>query len=220
MWVNIHLKEIFQVNRVIKFFIISDLLLFGGWGLIAPIFALFIVARIGGADAIIVGLAAAVYWIVKSLLQIPIALYLDETQGEKDDFYALLLGLILAGFTAMAFLLVRSIAGLLVVEILHAVAFAFYVPAWSAIFSRHLDKERYAFEWSLNSATLGVASGVTALIGGALAKFLGFEAVFVSVAVLSFASALTLFLVPDLILPKVKSNEPMIQDHSPRTINK
>lgn len=219
MRINVDLKK-FKVNRVIKYFILVDLVFFGGWGLIGPIFAIFILEQVATANLITIGAVSGIYWIVKSLAQIPVAMYLDKHEGERDDFYALLIGLMLAGFSAMAYLLINSVFSLFVVEVLHAVAFGFYVPSWSAIFSRHLDKKHYAFDWSLDSTAVGLVFGLTAFLGGTMAKFLGFKAVFILVSLLSFASALILFLVPNLIIPKQTSRKPIIRDHTPMNINK
>ena len=212
--ISIDLKSL-SLNRVIRAFILADLLLWGGWGLIGPIFALFVVERIPGAGLVAVGSAAGIYWIVKSLVQIPVAIFLDRREGERDDFFVLVASLILVGFTAMAFLLVRSVGGLFLVTFLQAVAFAFYTPSWSALFSRHLDKDHCAFDWSLDSTSIGFASGATAFLGAALARIFGFPIVFILASALAFAGALLLLAVPNLVLPKPvrKSEQPFLRDH-------
>jgi MFS family permease len=196
--VNIDIK----VGRLVKFFVISDFFLLAGWGFIDPVFSVFIVQKIVGAGLITVGIAAAIYWIVKSVLQIPIAKYLDKTPGEKDDFVALVGGLLLAGISAMAFSWVHTVGELYLVQAVHAVAFAFYSASWPAIFSRHLDKDRFSFDWSLDSVTVGVASGITGLLGGIVAEVWGYPSVFLSAGVLCFIAAFVLIAAPDLILPK------------------
>jgi len=217
--INFNLKDL-KVNRLIRFFVVSDLFFWSGWGLLTPIFAIFIVNRIQGATVLTVGIASAIYWVVKALFQMPVALYLDKHEGERDDFHALISGLILGGITAFSFLLVNSAAGLYFVIFLQALAFGLYTPAWSAIFSRHLDKKNYAFDWSLDNTTIGLALGITAFVGAALASAFGFNAIFVATGVLSFISATILIFVPDLILPDVKTETPPFQDHSPANIGK
>ncbi len=215
---TIDLKKL-TISRVIKFLVISDLLFLGGWGLIGPILAVFILREVPGTTLFTVGAAVAAYWFAKSLFQLPIAILIDKIEGEKDDFYALLASLMLSGFVAMAYLLVDSVGGLMLVSALQGVAFAFYTPSWSGIFSRHLDKEHYALEWSLDSTTIGFAYGITALAGGAMANYFGFKSVFIFASLASFAAALLLFTVPNLILPKQKSNIALIRDHTPANIN-
>ncbi len=217
--INFNLKDL-KVNRLIRFFVASDLLFWSGWGLITPVFAIFVIEKIAGATIVNVGIASAIYWIAKALLQMPVALYLDKHEGERDDFHALVSGLILAGFAAISFVLVRSITGLYFVVFLQALAFGLYTPSWSAIFSRHLDKKNYAFDWSLDNTSIGIALGITAMIGSALAATFGFDVIFISASVLSFASAMLLLFVPDLILPEAKHAEGPILDHNPGNIGK
>ncbi len=201
MDLKLNIREL-SINRIVRYLVVVDLMLWGGWGLFAPIFAVFILDRIPGATLITIGAVSALYWTVKSIIQIPIALFLDRRAGERDDFYTVIMALILAGFTAISFLLVHTIPGLFLVTFLQAVAFGIYIPAWSGIFSRHLDKNHYSFDWSLDSTSVGFAYGVTALVGGSLAALLGFETVFILASVISFTSAVVLFFAPNLILPK------------------
>lgn len=210
--IHFNLKEL-TINRVIRYFILSDLLFWGGWGLVTPIFALFIVGHVPGATVFTVGLADALYWLVKSVFQIPVALFLDRRGKDHLDLHILIIGLMLAGFVAMSFPLIPNAGFLYVLMILQGIAYGLYTPAWSAVFSRHLDKSHYAFDWSLDSTTIGISSGIAALIGGAIASVFGFEAVFVLTGFFSFFSGLLLLSVPDLVMPKATTNvEPIIAD--------
>ncbi len=205
-----------KVNRVIRYFVLSDLLFFGGWGLINPIFALFVIGHIAGATVLTVGIASAFYWITKALFQIPVALYLDKKDKDHLDLHALITGLMLAGFAAMAFPLAPNIGILYLLMIVQGIAYGLYTPSWSAVFSRHLDKNHYAFDWSLDSTTIGIFSGIAALVGGTIARFFGFEMVFVLTGFLSFASGLLLLSVPDLVLPKTTTPAaPILPEHTP-----
>lgn len=209
-----------RVNRIVKYFVIVDLVFLSGWGLIGPIFPIFILEEIEGATLFTVGAAIALYWFVRSVIQLPVAILLDEHEGEKDDFFTLILGLMLAGFAAMSFLVVRTIFGLFVVEFFHAVAFGLYAPSWSAIFSRHLDKKQFAFDWSLDHTAIGVSYAIASFLGGVMAKLFGFQSIFIITSIISFASAFLLFFVPHLVLPKIKSRQALVFDHTPKVINK
>ena len=43
-----------KINKVIKHLVVSDLLFLGSWGMISPIFPIFIISKIEGASVIIV----------------------------------------------------------------------------------------------------------------------------------------------------------------------
>jgi MFS family permease len=196
--VNINIK----VGRLVKYFIISDFFLLAGWGLIDPIFSVFIIQRVVGGTLMTVGIAAAIYWIIRSVAEIPIAKYLDRTPGEHDDFMALIGGLLLVGISAIAMCWVTRPWELYVVHAIQAIAFAFYYASWPTIFSRHLDKDAIAFDWSLDSSVAGIGAGVTGFLGGVIAGTLGYDVVFVAAGIMAFIAAFVLVAVPDLILPK------------------
>jgi len=196
--VNINVK----VGRVVKFFVISDFFLLAGWGLIDPVFSVFIIQRVVGGTLTVIGIAAAIYWIIRSIAQIPIANYLDRTPGEHDDFMALVGGLLLVGISAIAMCWVTKIWELYVIHALQAVAFAFYYASWPTIYSRHLDKDNISLDWSLDSSVSGIGAGVTGFLGGVIADTLGYNVVFVGAGIMAFIAAFVLLAVPDLIMPK------------------
>src|SRR3989344_2290019 len=97
------------VNKIVKILITSDFFLNLGWGLLGPIFAIFIVQNIAienvSEAAKVAGFASLSYWAVKSMLQIPIGHYLDRNHGEKDDFWFMITGTFIAGFIPLGYLI-------------------------------------------------------------------------------------------------------------------
>ncbi len=218
MRININVN--LRVGRVVKYFILVDLALLAGWGLIEPIFSVFVVNNVRGATLVTIGTSAAIYWFLKSILQIPLAKYLDERSGEKDDFYALILGLFIAAFAAISFALVKEVWQLYVVQVIHAIGFALYVASWPAIFSRHLDKDRVSFDWALDSTAVGVSAGISGFVGGVLAEQFGYVIVFVLAGIFTAVSAFILLSVPDLVLPPAQKMPTRFKDHTPSDIGR
>lgn len=215
MQYGVILRNLKNVNRIVRFLALGDLLLWGGWGFVGPVFALFVVAQIEGANAATVGTAVGIYWIVKALVQIPVASYLDRTPGEKDDFYALIFSFILAGFTAMLFLLVQSSTMLFFITGLQGIAFGIYTPSWAALFSRHLDTDHNALDWALDSTTVGLAYGSAGIIGGLLAAAFGFDAVFILASILCFGGVVLLITVPNFVIPRPPKSGPAKPEEAP-----
>ena len=196
--VNVNVK----VGRLVKYFVISDFFLLAGWGFIDPVFSVFIIQRVAGGTLFVVGVAAAIYWILRSVLQIPIANFIDRTPGERDDFMTLVGGLLLVGISAIAMVWVTQVWELYLIHAIQAAAFALYYASWPAIFSRHLDKDSISLDWSLDSAVGGIGAGITGFLGGMIAATLGYDAVFVTAGLLAFIAAFILMAVPDLVLPR------------------
>lgn len=183
--------------------VFSDLVLNSGWGLVSPILAIYIVGSIQGGNAKVAGIAMGVYWLGKSILQIPFSHYLDENHGEKDDYYALFLGTLLASSTPLGFIFATLPWHVYVLQGLHALGMALAIPSWSAIFTRHIQKKREAFCWGLDSSAIGLGAGIAAILGGTIAEIFGFVPLFIGVSVFGIVAAFLFLLIRKEILPKV-----------------
>jgi len=209
--ISLDIKDL-TVNRVLRHFILSDLLLLGGWGLISPVFGLFVISEIPDATIFSVGISVGIYFITKSIVQLPIAILLDKKQNEGTSFYILISSLILASLSAIAYATVHTVNGLYIVSAIQGFSFGLYTPSWSGMFSKHLDNNHCSLDWSLDSATIGIASGAAAIFGGLIASTFGFISIFVVASLFSFFGAITLLTVPRIIFPnkvptKMDSNE-------------
>lgn len=211
-----------KISKFIKKFIIADTVLFGGWGFVDPIFSIFIIKEIAGATLITVGVAVAIYWILKSLIQVPVAIFLDKTDGEKDDFYALIGALFLVGIGSLGLVLATQTWHIYLIQIVKALGFGVYVASFPALFSRHLDKGHYSLDWSLDSTSVGLAIGAAGFLSGIIATAFGYDALFILTGLFSFVSAGILLSAPDLMFPPAKKDgeEFAVKDHTPRNVQK
>lgn len=200
-----------SINKIIKVLIFGDILLNSGWGLIAPVFAIFLTQHIEGGDAKVAGFAAAAYWITKSLLQIPLAKRLDKNDGEADDFYSIFFGLLLAGFVPFGYMISYLPWHIYAVQIMYAISMAMVVPAWYAVYGRHVDKGKEAYEWGLDSTFLGFVIGASGAAGGMIADLMGFKFIFILVGLFTIASALALLLIREDIVRLHRRSEKSVK---------
>jgi len=183
------------INKIIKTLITSDFLLQSGWGLIGPIFAIFLTKQIQGGSLKMVGFVAATYWITKSIVQPFIARYFDKKVGEKDDFWFLVAGMYLANIIPLGYIFSSQPWHIFILEFTRGLAMACVVPSWSAIFTRHIEKGKEAFSWSIESTGIGFAAGLAGAFGGLIATALGFKAVFALVSLFGIISSSFLLII-------------------------
>ena len=81
-----------MVNRVIRLLVVSDFVLNFAFGLLAPIFAVFILQNIEGSSLKVIGLATAFYWAARVSSTVPLSRLMDRTDGERDEFYFVIVG--------------------------------------------------------------------------------------------------------------------------------
>lgn len=193
-----------SINKVIKVLILSDFVLMAGWGLIIPILAIFVVDKIEGGDASVVGIAIGVYWVLKSLIQIPIGRFLDRTTGEKDDYYFLIFGTGLASLVPIGFIFATLPWHMYALQGIHALGMALAIPSWGGVFIRHIDKGKEAMTWGIESSSLGIGIGIAGIVGGIVAKSFGFIPLFIGVSVLGIIATLLFLLIAKDLIPKEK----------------
>ena len=190
------------VSKVIKTLILSDLIFWSGWGLISPIFAIFIVEKIQGGTVAVIGVATAIYWILKSLLRIPIGLFLDGHNGEEDDFWFLFFGLIITSLVPFGYLMASLPWHIYLLQVLFAVGMAMALAGVSAIFTRHIDKGKEATEWGLDATSVGLGIGAAGALGGLIAASFGFNILFILVGISGIVSAIVLLPILKLLSPR------------------
>jgi len=156
-----------------------------GWGLVNPILAVFVADQIVGGDVKLVGLSMTVYFMVKSFLQIPVAKWIDGGKGERDDFWVMITGSLLISLSAFLFMWAKLPWHVYVIQMVNGLGGALSYPPWLAIFTRHIDKNKEAFEWSLYYTAVDLGAALAAGLGGFLAVFIGYRFLFCLVGIVS-----------------------------------
>ena len=182
------------INPVIRAMIMSDTVIIGAYGLLGPIFAIFIEERIVGGNEAVAGIAAGIYLFARSALQVPIANYLDKKRGEKDDFWMMFIFSVLMAVVPLMYLVIDTPVQLYIVQFVYGFFTAFTYPAYMAIFTRHIDRDKEGTEWGVYSTLTDIASATFAVIGGYLAVSAGFPVLVTVVVTLSVIGAM--FLLP------------------------
>ena len=168
-----------KVNNVILIIVFSQFIFTAAAGLTTPLFAVFVLEDIGGSAVTVVGFAIAIYWILKSLLQLPVARYLDRVSGEMDDHNAMLAGACIVMLATFLFYFAHAVWHIYALQVLMAIGDALFIPPFYAIFSRHLDHDHVGFEWSLfSSFSIGAGSALGGIFSGLLASVAGIRAIF------------------------------------------
>ena len=185
----------FKINRIVKILIVSDFLIWSTNQLFAPVFAIYVTDNIVNGGIEVVGFSAAIYLVTKSIFEIPVGMYIDKTETEHDDLYSAMIGTIMTGLTMFCFMYITQIWQLYLLQAILGIGAAIAFPGWYSIFTKHVDKHKEAFEWSLYDVLLGMGMAAAAGLGGVLVAMYGFDLVFVIAGVSAIIGALFLLMV-------------------------
>lgn len=190
-----HIRINITINRAVQILLYYLFFVVTSSGLFIPIFAIFITSFITDASLSTVGFALAFYAVAKSLVQVPLARYLDSNRGEKDDYVTLLIGAVIAVLYPFALLFISKSWHLYFLEAMVGLGDAALMSAYYSIFAHHVDKGSEGFEWSLFSVgTQTISLAIGGAIGGIVADHFGFKALFFSSGVINFLAVIILFL--------------------------
>ena len=173
------------VNKIIRTLVLGDIMFFSAYGLIGPIFAVFVTNQVTGATIATAGFAATINLLVRSLLQMPVARYIDRHKGEKDDFKFMVAGSTLISIVPFVYFFITTPLHLYLAQVVLGIGGALANPGWYAIFTRHIDKNKEGTEWTLENIGVGLAAAGAAAIGGILAQHFGFQNLFLIVGIIS-----------------------------------
>ena len=195
--------SLFKLNQVILIVIFAQFIFNVAANLSVPFFAVFVLEDIRAAAGA-VGIAIAIYWVVKSILQLPIARWIDKNHGEIDDYYSLLFGLAITTTGVFLFYFAKEIWHIFAIQALIAVGDAFVVPPIYAIFTRHIDHDSEGFEWAVQSSfSVGAGSAIGGLLSSALVTLVGIRPLFLVNGTLMFVGLIILLFLRPYIRPKV-----------------
>lgn len=112
--------------------------------MLGPIYALF-VGKIGG-DLLDVSYAFGIYALAAGMTTLISGRYADKL---KENELIVVFGYGIMGLAFFGYTLVNSIWSLLLVQIIVGLGEAIYLPAFDAIYSKHLDGHKSGKEWGV-----------------------------------------------------------------------
>jgi MFS family permease len=196
-----------KLNKIIKYLIYSDLIFYTGWGLISPIFSIFLLQNIVGASVFVIGIAAAINLIVRSIVRVPFGMYSDKTQ--KISFNLMFWGLLLTSLIPLGYLYSTQTWHICVLQAIYGLVIAMSVSGWTSIFSKHMDHGKESTEWGIDAVAVGLGPGIAAAIGGVIAQMFGYPTLFVAVTIFGLVGTILLLVIrKEIINCKTKDNKP------------
>lgn len=184
------------MNKTLKTLLFADSFSILALGMFGPIYAIF-VERIGG-DILYAGGAYAAFAIASGVLLFVISRWEDHIRHKEK---LVVIGYGLGSVGIIGYLFVSAPIHLFFVQVVLGIAGAIGAPAYDAIYSRFLDRGKFASEWGLYESMEYIFTAIAALIGAFIASFFGFDTLFIS---MFFFSLIGLFISMRLLYNKVK----------------
>lgn len=167
----------FQINPIVKSFIISETFLWSAWNFVTPIFAIFVVSNIQGGDVQIAASAFSVYLIARVFSELLSGRYLLK-KTDRDKFVITIIGILFISLSYVGFAFSRTILFLFIFYAIAGIGLGIASPAKNSLFSTHLDKNKEPSEWGIYDAVTFIGMALATALGGFIAGQYGFQFLF------------------------------------------
>ena len=168
----------FQVNPVVKAFIVSESFLWSAYNFIVPIFAIFVVNSVKGGNIQIAASAFSFFLMARVLAELIICRYLSKT-NERMKFLITILGIVVISVSYLGFAFANTIVTLFLFYGVTGIGLGIASPAKNSLFSTHLDKNKEPTEWGIYDAVTFFSMALAGVLGGFIASAYGFPALFI-----------------------------------------
>lgn len=185
------------MNRTLNILLLASALFTLAGGLFSPIYAVF-VEQIGG-NLLDAGGAYAAFSLSAGILVFLISRWEDHTK-HMEKF--VVLGYMLSCLGYLGLIMVRNPLDLFLVQVVFGIGQAVNLPAYDGLYSKSLDRGKFAYEWGLWESMFLIVSAIAAPIGGFLAQTYGFSLLFTIMLGFSILGLLSSALLIRLRMPR------------------
>lgn len=182
----------FNINPLIKAFILSETLLWSAWNFVIPTFAIFAANEIRGGNIKIAASAYSTYFIVRIITELLAGKHL---LGKRDirKIIDTIIGTFIIAVSFMGFSLTDTVLPLFIFFGTIGIGMGISAPAKYSLFSCHLDKGKEALEWSVYDAVIFTGMALSAVLGGFIATEYGFKLLFLLASLVNFIAIIPYF---------------------------
>ncbi len=179
----------YQMNYIVRAFIISESFLWSGFNFISPLLSIFVVRHIQGGTLASAATAVSIYMISRVIFELTSGKIM-EGRPDKIKIRATILGLLLVSFAFFSYHWASNLTWLFSIQILIGLGLGIASPPKYSLFSQHLDKNKSTNEWSIYDAVTFIGMSLAAALGGFLTQIYGFNILFKSASILVFLSTI------------------------------
>lgn len=174
----------FQMNEIVKLFIISEIFVWSAWNFVIPIIAIFAVSQIKGGNIEIAAMAFSVYLITRVVFELLCSKYCAKARTSRQ-LAIVVSGLVLISLSYLGLAFADTIFWLFIFYTLIGVGMGIATPIKNSLFSTHLDKNKEIAEWGIYDALVFIGMAISSAVGGIVANQFGFQALFIISAVIN-----------------------------------
>ena len=168
-----------RLTKSTKILLIASSLWYFGEGLFGPLFAIY-AEKIGG-DLLDITWAWAFYLVTTGIFYFIVGKYFNNSAYKK---HVMIVGYALNALLTFCYLFVSNPKELFILQIGLGLAEALSAPIWDSLFASNMEDTENTFHWSLATGHTHFVSGIAIAIGGLIANYISFDALFLTMGII------------------------------------
>ncbi len=160
--------------------------------LVEVVFSVFVVSKIPNASVIHLGVGNSIFMLGVLLSEPLLSKFYDVSKNPQSTFYGFLFGNLLKSAFRLTFVFISSINMFYLVYFLLGIVHSIEYPAFSKLFSQHLDKGYESSNWGFKDFFVSIGKTLTLFASGYIALYMGYNFLFVISALVMFLSGVVL----------------------------
>jgi len=164
------IKTVKRLNRVVIFLTLSDVFAWGTFTITSALTGLYLANKLGQNAIQYVGIGTAIYFLTRSLTQIPLGRLTDKYKNDKDEILILFVGVILMGIPFVFYPYISSQYHYFFLQFIFGLGVALNVTNWRKLFALNVDGGREGRQYAMYETIISAFTAIFSITGGFIAN--------------------------------------------------
>lgn len=190
-------KYLKKLNKVVILLTLSDIFAWGPFLIITAISAVYLANKLGEDIVQFVGIGTAIYFLTRSILQMPIGLLTDKIKRDRDEILILSIGVILMGLPYVFYPQITEPWHYYVLQFIFGMGVSLNLTSWRKLFATNVDKGREGFQYAAYETAISIATALLSTLIGSIASLgdVYFDLVMISAGVVMMLGSIWIILI-------------------------
>lgn len=175
-----------NISKVIWFLTASDIMVWGTASIAAPLVAVYLTTKFGDATVQYIGVATAIYFLVRGLSQIPLGIITDRIKSDIDEITLLVVGSVIMGTPYLFLPLVSEPWHYFLIQAFIGLGASLNLNNWRKLFAKNLNKNKEGQTYGFYETIMSLSTALFGFVGGYISNInkVVFEAVIMSFGIM------------------------------------
>lgn len=182
---NLKLSKL-SFSKVIWFLTGSDIMVWGTASVGAPLVAVYLTTKFGDQTVQYIGIATAIYYVVRGLSQIPLGAITDKIDSDIDEITLLIAGSVLMGTPYLFYASITEPWHYFVIQAVIGLGASLNLNNWRKLFAKNLNKNKEGQTYGFYETIMSLTTAVFGALGGFISSINAeiFEIVIMSLGIM------------------------------------